>query len=1360
MLRFRTAFLALSRGPALLTALFVTALAPVALAQTFVPQGPSPSSGNINLVQSGDGPNGLTGTVSGAIQAIALNPVDANTMYIGAANGGVWATHNGGATWTPVTDKQISLSVAGLALDPTDQSHQKLYAAIGITSNGSIGNQRSGQLPGLLYSPDGGTTWNALSGSTTQGVSLQDKSIVAVAARGSTVLAASAQPWNTGATGGLYRSNDGGATFNDVTPASGQVTSLVSDPTRTNYFYAAVSATNLGQRGIYASDISGNTWTKVLELGANQAAKVATGPGGSVVAAVYDTSVGTGKLVAVYLSQNYGATWKPLGVPNATPGNQAGTNLTVAIDQNNPNIVYLAGDGNAATTLAAFRLTLNPDGSTTTALLTDSGTANNSTVHADSRVFAFDAAGRLLMGGDGGLYARSNPADSSGIWTGLNTSTLQTREIYAIAYDSRSRRLVVAAQDTGIASQNSPGSAGYKAIGSGDGLNAVVNDRSFADYSAVYVSSQQFLGLTRMAVNSAGNVVSSIPFVTGKGQQGVLNFLDSDFTEPDDSGTPNQRLPFSSKIVLNKNDPTRIALGTNYVYTTTDALLVSDDPAPLTNRVAPGTTTGLVNALSYGTRDNVHALLVGADKGLFLATTAGGTLTDLVAYHAIGGPPVSVVFDYSSSARFFAVDSVHLFYTTNSGNSFADYTQKLADLKISRPAAVEFISNNGVNSLLVGGLVTDATAPSPIASVNVDPNNGALSGWMPFGTNLPNALIGQLSYNPAADVLAVGTFGRGAWLLYDVTAYFPTATVLRFGLVDNDSAPDASFLTNGVYATRSLEKVGSGTLTITGTTTYTGSTSVLAGQLVANGNLSSSSGLFVAAGAMLSGTGIVPSTVVSGALAPGNSPGTLTVAGNLTLNSGSSYLIGVARPVASRTNVTGTATLGGTVMAAFQPGVLNQRYTIVSAAGGRVGAFDSSTISGLPGFINGSLGYTPTDAFLNLQSSFAATPGLGGNQLSVARALDTAFNAGPGLGAMPALFGLTPGQIPSSLSILAGDNASVGESVTMAAGSQFAALMANRSATRHAADQTAELAACNTEAPTACDPPSDWSTWATAFGGAQWLNADPVTGSAAAQQNIGGGAFGGDYRAGPQTLVGVAAGLSDSNYSVAATGASGRATGAHFGLYGLQDWRTFYVNAAIAYSRFDGTATRSIAGIGNTETAKSSAVSSQLAGRIEVGRPFDIGQFDAGQFSLTPFAALQPSELWLPGVAESSVTASGAPGVFALSYQPQATTSLPTFLGAQLDAKTEINARPLTGWLRAAWVHEFLTSRSVTAGFTVLPGSSFTVDGARAASDAARFDFGVKYAVGSQTSLFANGNVELSDRGQAIAGTVGLRIAW
>jgi subtilase-type serine protease len=75
-------------------------------------------------------------------------------------------------------------------------------------------------------------------------------------------------------------------------------------------------------------------------------------------------------------------------------------------------------------------------------------------------------------------------------------------------------------------------------------------------------------------------------------------------------------------------------------------------------------------------------------------------------------------------------------------------------------------------------------------------------------------------------------------------------------------------------------------------------------------------------------------------------------------------------------------------------------------------------------------------------------------------------------------------------------------------------------------------------------------------------------------------------------------------------------------------------------------------------------------------------------------------------------------------------------------------------------VHEFNTYRGVTAGFAVLPGTSFAVDGAKAASDAARFDLGVKYDVGSQTSLFLNGSTELSWRGASIAGTAGLRIVF
>ncbi len=1339
-----------------------------ATAQTFIPQGPSPSFGPTTIIQSGDAPP--NGTVSGGVQAVIADPRDPNTMYLGGVNGGVWVTRNAGASWTPLSDNQRSLSIASLAFDPTDSSRRTLIAGVGLTSNGFVGNgdvaSRGGPRIGILYSNTGGASWSELGGATLAG-----KSIVGVAARGSTILAAAAEPHDAAAAGGLFISNDKGANFQPVTLGSGggtsAVTALAADPTNQSTFYAAVNSTVVSDRGVYFSTSMGASWTKGLDLAPGQIARLAAGPASSVVAGIYD---GSGKLVALKLSKSGGAagSWTDLAVPNTNPGGQAATNLAVAIDRDNPNIVYVAGDRTeSGSTATAFRVTLQPGGGSVAETLTDQGTTNGSTTHADARAFAFDSSGRLIMVGDGGVYVRSNPQGNNGAWTGLNTTGLQTREGYQVAFDAISKRLVIAAQDTGTAFQDRPGSHSYTAIGQGDGVNAVVNDKTYNDHSALYTSAQNLGPLVRQTINAQGRTVASTFFETTKGQPGVLNFEDDDFTDSAESGGPLTQLPFSSKIVLNRVDPTRIAFGTNYVYTTIDAG-ASSTTLDLLNLGVAGTKIGPITALAYGARDNVNALLAGSgpafsgDPGrLFLSTTGtANSLTPLASY--AGGTPSSVVFDNRTQNRFFAADTANLWSTVDTGASFVSQTPNLAALNIIRPTSVEFISNNGVNALLVGGLSGIVNGQSPVATADSD-DAGVLSGWRAFGFGLPNTIVNQLVYNPAVDVLAVNLFGRGAWLLYDVTAYFPTATVLRFGLADNDSAPPASILTNGTHASRNLEKVGTGTLTITGTTSYTGATSVLGGRLVANGNLSSSSELFVAAAGTLGGSGIVPSTEVAGTLAPGNSIGTITVNGNLAFVPGSTYQVEVAGTAADRTNVTGNSSLAGTTQALFAPGSLTRSYTILSAAGGLSGTFQNLTSSGLPGFLSASLGYSATDVTLNLQSSMTATPGLAGNPLSVARALDTAFNAGPGLGAMPGLFGLSSGQLPAALELLSGDNASVGQSMAITAGGQFTAMLANRATTRRAEEQTAWLAGCAAPGATACDAsdgPRNWSAWGTAFGGAQWLNADPVTGSNATQQTIAGGAFGGDYRVGPQTLLGIAVGLSDSNYWVGATGANGRATGVHVGLYGQHDWQSVYVNAAMAYSRFDGSAIRPIAGIGNTETAKSYAISSLLAGRAEIGRPFEVAQFESGVLALTPFAAVQPAVLWTPAIAESSVTATGAPGVFALNYQAQSIGSLPTFLGVQLDARTELQSRPLTGWLRASWVHEFLTSRSVTAGFTVLPGSSFTVDGARAASDAARFDFGVKYAVGTQTSLFANGNVELSNRGQTLAGTVGLRISW
>ena len=183
-----------------------------------------------------------------------------------------------------------------------------------------------------------------------------------------------------------------------------------------------------------------------------------------------------------------------------------------------------------------------------------------------------------------------------------------------------------------------------------------------------------------------------------------------------------------------------------------------------------------------------------------------------------------MVFDARAYQRFFAADTLNVWGTVDAGaTAFTDLTPNLAPLNIIRPTSVEFISSNGVDALLVGGLNNVANAQSPIAAADSD-GTGNLANWRAFGVGLPNTIVNQMSYNENADVLAVSLFGRSAWLLYDVTAYFPTALELRFGLADNDSAPDAAFLTNGSRASRNLVKYGYGTLTIDGTATYSGQT--------------------------------------------------------------------------------------------------------------------------------------------------------------------------------------------------------------------------------------------------------------------------------------------------------------------------------------------------------------------------------------------------------------------------------------------------------------------------------------------------------------------------------------------------------
>ncbi|SEP48298.1 outer membrane autotransporter barrel domain-containing protein [Rhodospirillales bacterium URHD0017] len=1345
------------------------AWATAAVAQTFIPQGPAPHFGPTPIVQSGDAPP--NGTSAGAIQAIVTDPVNANTMYVGAVNGGVWATRNGGATWTPLSDNQRSLSIASLATDPT--SSNVLVAGTGVTSSSNLGGPRIG----LLYSSNGGASWSELS----QG--LPATSIVGVAARGSTILAAASEPLRQAAAGGLYRSTNAGASFQAVAFSNGvgnvAVTSLAADPGNRNNFYAVVSSTNAVNNGVWLSGNTGQSWgaAPVLPIPTGQTARLATGPNGSVVAGLYTSfnNNSGGQLQSLMLSKDNGQTWTQLSVPSATayPGDNSNRFLALAIDPNNPNVVYVGGtdiSANGADTLAAFRVVLSANGTSVIEPLTLDGTANGSTAHPDARAFSFDASGRLVLVGDGGVYVRTLPQGNRGTWTGLNTSTLQVSEAYAVAYDAVSKRLVASSQDTGTAYQRERGGTLYTAIGGGDGHNAAaVNDRTRSDQSALYTSSQWLSSLTRWTVDARGNVVADTCFTTTGGCLPSTNktgridgFQPTDFTEPCNI-LPGGCLPSASKLVLNRVDPTMIAIGTNYVYTTTDANAASDRLVLTTLGTPFATIPGgnnEITALAYGTNDNPNALIAGGNNGrLFLSTTGAAGSLQPTAY--AGGTPTSIVFDNRAAARFFAVDQTNLWGTTNAGGSFSNLTSNLAALNISLPTSLEFISNNGVNALLVGGVSSVVNGQSPLAVADSD-RAGNLANWRPFGFGLPNTFIYQMTYNPTVDVLAMSAFGRGAWVLYDTTTWFPTARVLRFGLADNDSAPSDSILTNGVYAARELEKVGTGILSIGGTTSYSGATTVPRGTLVANGNLTSSSGVVIDRDATLRGTGLLPSTVVSGTVAPGNSIGTLTVNGNFVQNAGSIYQVEANNAGQSdRINVSGSATLnGGTVQVLAQPGTYNRgtTYTILSAGGGLSGTYSGVTSNFA--FLRPFLGYDANNVYLSLLLGSFAGGAQTNNQYAVGLALDRASGnaassaTGDFGNVLNALAGLRTAQAPAALDAISGQPwADFGTTNTQGASLFMRAVGQQMAVARGAAgggQRQALAQACEIEN---CEAAGPWGAWTSALGGLGSVAAD---GNAATlTYNFGGVAAGLDYRLDPRFLVGFGTGYAAGNQWVNGFQGRGWTDSVFATVYGSFTRGAFYADGLAGYAYSTNQLQRQIVLPGlQPRTANGSAGANQALGQVETG--YKVGIHAPALATITPFARVAASSTTQNGFSEWGANA------LSLNMAQQTTNSLRSTLGVDLAGVIGLgDTKKLDLALRLGWLHEYADiGRPITAAFAGAPSTPFTVYGATPQRDSAVIGFSVMTAITEAAQLFLRYDGEIGNANDNHTLNVGVRFTW
>ncbi len=185
-------------------------------------------------------------------------------------------------------------------------------------------------------------------------------------------------------------------------------------------------------------------------------------------------------------------------------------------------------------------------------------------------------------------------------------------------------------------------------------------------------------------------------------------------------------------------------------------------------------------------------------------------------------------------------------------------------------------------------------------------------------------------------------------------------TALAANVADGAAATDLLISGNitETYGPLGITKSGAGTMEISGTnSTYTGATTVSGGKLIVNGNISTSS-TNVQAGATLGGSGTVGAVTVQtdGIFAPGNSPGTLTFTGDLTLNSGSisdfeinSFSLGNYDLAIAAVSGTQNVSFNGILNLLFQSGFNTVGSIKIFDFDGYSGAFTSVVPTGLAG---------------------------------------------------------------------------------------------------------------------------------------------------------------------------------------------------------------------------------------------------------------------------------------------------------------------------------------------------------------------------------------------------------------------------
>src|SRR6202047_2238432 len=304
----------------------------------------------------------------GRTVAIAGVPHQANVFYMAAVNGGVWKTTDFGHTWGPIFDEQGTGSVGAIAIAPSDPN------LIYVGSGEGLQRPDLATGDGIYKSTDAGETWTHLGLRDAQQVTAI---IVDPKEPNRLFVAVEGHPYGPNAERGVFRSTDGGQSFQKVLYKDENVgaADLAFDPSDPQTIYATLWAARVAPweirsgesfvapgSGLYKSTDGGSTWRQQTK-GLPPSGDGALGRIGVAIAPsqphrVYAT-VEAKKGAGVYRSDDAGESWSLVNSDRRIGGRGPGA-MGIAVSPDNPDVIYIANtttwkSSDAGRTFVGFR---------------------------------------------------------------------------------------------------------------------------------------------------------------------------------------------------------------------------------------------------------------------------------------------------------------------------------------------------------------------------------------------------------------------------------------------------------------------------------------------------------------------------------------------------------------------------------------------------------------------------------------------------------------------------------------------------------------------------------------------------------------------------------------------------------------------------------------------------------------------------------------------------------------------------------------------------------------------------------------------------------------------------------------------